>query len=180
MGIGLRNLKRNQSSMSPQKKIEPDPVYKEEVLAMRKTLGDMRARNREASKHLVNPDSRFMAFWDGCTTSALAYTALITPFEVRACASRTRTSRERAKKIERRASEAINGHARVRSRAVAAAIAGRVCHGRARGHLRHGLLYHRHLVYHQSHHRPNIHHRHLPAVFHHGARAPDTRHTEHA
>jgi len=77
------NMSRGRSFLTRQKtQSQVSAEFKNEVNGMRKFLNDHKMRNNKAARTLVNPDSRFMAFWDAMTTFALAYTALITPVEV--------------------------------------------------------------------------------------------------
>jgi hypothetical protein len=54
-----------------------------QVLMMRTWLAKHKKRNDESKRWLVNPVSKSMYVWDFVTTLALAYTAFVTPLEVR-------------------------------------------------------------------------------------------------
>lgn len=60
----------------------PTDEFKAEVAGLRSALKERHRRTMEAQRCLLNPDGGKLYMWDGVTTSALAYTALVTPIEV--------------------------------------------------------------------------------------------------
>jgi hypothetical protein len=60
-----------------------DPAFAAEVNRMRAWLAEEKKHRAEATKHLISPNNRFIYVWDSLTVLALAFTAFVTPFEVR-------------------------------------------------------------------------------------------------
>ena len=62
---------------------QPTDEFLSRAAAIKKELNEKRLRDRKRIRYLIDPDaSRFMVAWDLITTTALAYTALITPLEI--------------------------------------------------------------------------------------------------
>jgi hypothetical protein len=74
--------------MKPKAPVEGNVVtasekVKNDVKKMRSHLRSQQDAARRASRGLINPeDSKFMRWWDLITTSALVYTATVTPIEI--------------------------------------------------------------------------------------------------
>jgi hypothetical protein len=82
--ISVKNLSRSVKNRSFAKhKVVVSEAFKNEAARIRHLLKEREEAARKASRGLLNPDdSHVLSGWDAMTTLALAFTALVTPFEI--------------------------------------------------------------------------------------------------